>query len=239
MGARLFYYVNVRSRCIGQIYLFWLDLFMTIKKIISCFLLAPFTQYFFCMPVAAAEKTVVDCDPVVHIGAQARTLQKALTALAEQYDFDLTFPIDADRAVESVDSMTLSQSLKYLTADVNTVLQHKKVEGCARPKLVAMEVLPVGENTEYVYVQPEAEDSQAVKPQAQVEAVFIDNMELYAEEVLLKQRELDKNLTAEQRREFREVKNEVRKRLEAEGLLEPGKQKNKDKNGMRFNGDRK
>lgn len=206
------------------------------KSVLSLILLSSLTSF---SAIAVEQQNAIDCDPVVHIGAQARTLQKALTALAEQYDFDLTFPIDADRAVESVDSMTLSQSLKYLTADVNTVLQHKKVEGCARAKLVAMEVLPVGENTEYVYVQPAAEVSKSVRPQKQVETVFIDNMEIYAEEVLLKQRKRDKNLTPEQRREFRKVKNQVRKRLEAVGLLEPKKQKNKDKKRMRYNGDRK
>lgn len=177
---------------------------------------------------ALADQNAIDCDPVVHLGAQATTLQKALTSLAEQYHFDLTFPVDADRPVESVDSMTLSQSLKYLTADVNTVLQHEKVEGCAKARLVAMEVLPVGENTEYVYVQPVAEVSVPAQPQA--ETVYIENMGIYAEEVLLKQRKRDKNLTPEQRKEFRKIKNEVRKRLEAEGLLEPRKQKNKRNN---------
>lgn len=213
---------------------------MAIKKIISYLLLAPFTQYFFCTPVTAAEKTVVDCDPVVHIGAQARTLQKALTALAEQYDFDLTFPVDADRVVESVDSMTLSQSLKYLTADVNTVLQHKKVEGCARAKLVAMEVLPVGENNEYVYVKPTPDLSGPAYADPQIEPhettptampipgkqipepVAIDNMEVYVEEVLLNKRERDRGLTREQRIEFREVRNRISAKLEVEGLLESG-----------------
>ena len=179
---------------------------------------------------AAESQHALDCDPVVHFGAQATTLQKALSALAEQYKFDLTFPVDADRPVESVDSMTLSQSLKYLTAEVNTVLQYGKIEGCAKARLVAMEVLPVGENTEYVYVQPAAKVSVPAQAQSQVETVNIENMELYAEEVLLKQRKRDKNLTLEQRKEFRGVRNKVRKRLEAEGLLEPKKRKNNRKN---------
>ena len=200
-----------------------------INKIFSYLFLVLSAQCLFWV-TAMADQNIIDCDPVVHIGAQATTLQKALTALAEQYNFDLTFPVDADRPIESVDSMTLSQSLKYLTADVNTVLQHKKMEGCAKAKLVTMEVLPVGENTEYVYVQPVAEVSAPVQAQPQAETVYIENMGLYAEEVLLKQRELDKNLTPEQRKEFRKTKNEARKRLEAAGLLEPGRSKNKNKN---------
>lgn len=198
------------------------------NKIVSFLILLIFLQRF--SYAAAESQNALDCDPVVHLGAQATTLQKALTSLAEKYNFDLTFPVDADRPVESVDSMTLSQSLKYLTADVNTVLQHEKLEGCAKAKLVAMEVLPVGENTEYVYVQPVAKVSASAQAQSQAETVNIENMELYAEEVFLKQRKLDKNLTLEQRKEFRGIRNKVRKRLEAEGLLEPKKRKNNRKN---------
>lgn len=196
---------------------------------------------------ALADQGVIDCDPVVHVGAQATTLQKALTGLAEQYDFDLIFPVDADRPVESVDSMTLSQSLKYLTSDVNTVLQHEKVEGCAKARLVALEVLPVGEDTEYVYVKPVAEVRQS-RPRKekkkksrekldeepdikfQAEAASSDDMGLYAEEVLLGQRKRDLNMTPEQLVEFRKAKRQARKRLEAAGLLESGRSKNKNKN---------
>lgn len=91
-----------------------------------------------------------DCDPVVKMGRQANTLQKALSALAKQHHFELNFPVNADQPVESVEGMRLSQALKYLTADVNTVLQYEKVEGCEIAKLVSMEVLPVGEGKSVV-----------------------------------------------------------------------------------------
>ena len=94
----------------------------------------------------------IDCDPVVSIDQQKNTLQKTLTVLAKKYQFELSFPMDADRSVESVDGMRLSQAVKYLSSDVNTVLQHEKLEGCELSRLVAMEVLPVGEDSEYVYV---------------------------------------------------------------------------------------
>lgn len=184
---------------------------------------------------AVAEQSAVDCDPIVYL--QATTLQKALSQLAEQYHFVLTFPVDADRPVEPVDSMSLSQAVKYLTAEVNTVLQYEKVAGCAKPQLVSLEVLPVGEDTEYVYVKPVEEAPEQVQPQIQpapapapapqqrpaAEPVHIDDMELYAEEVLLNKRKMDASLTPEQRLELNQMMQRVRTRLEAEGLLEPGR----------------
>ncbi|MDT8452690.1 MAG: hypothetical protein RQ936_08110 [Gammaproteobacteria bacterium] len=182
---------------------------------------------------AVAEQSVVDCDPIVDL--QATTLQKALSRLAEQYHFVLTFPVDADRPVESIDSMSLSQAVKYLTAEVSTVLQYEKIEGCEKAQLVSLEVLPVGEDTEYVYVKPAEEAPEQVQPQIQpapapapqrspaAEPVHIDDMELYAEEVLLNKRKMDVSLTPEQRLELNQVMQQVRARLEAEGLLEPGR----------------
>lgn len=175
----------------------------------------------------AAATAAIDCDPIVNLGVQAKTLQKALSLLAEQHHFDLTFPVDADRPVEAVDSMTLSQALKYLTADLNTVMQYEKVPGCARARLVVLEVLPVGEDTQYVYVKPAEEVPEAVQslpqsepePPSPQEPVYIDNMELYAEEVLLNKRKIDGSLAPEQRQELMEIMSQVRERLEAEGLL--------------------
>ncbi|MFC1589184.1 hypothetical protein ACFL3P_02825 [Pseudomonadota bacterium] len=190
-----------------------------------------------------------DCDPVVKLGQQANTLQLALTALARQHDFELNFAVDADRSVESVEGMRLTKALKYLTSDVNTVLQHEKIEGCEVARLVSLEVLPVGEDTEYVYVKP-ATVTQQSKPRKeknnkknkrkkareksdldiQAEAVSSDDMALYAEEVLLGQRHRDADMTPEQLAEFRKAKRKARMRLEAEGLLEPKNPKQKNKN---------
>ncbi len=183
------------------------------------------------LSAAVAEQSIAECDPIVHL--QATTLQKALSQLAEQYHFVLTFSVDADRPVEPIDSMSLSQAVKYLTTDVNTVLQYEKFEGCAKPQLVSLEVLPVGEDTDYVYVKPMEEVTEPVQPQIQpapapqrrtaAEPVQIDDMELYAEEVLLNKRKMDASLTPEQRLELNQVMQQVRARLEAEGLLEPGR----------------
>ena len=119
---------------------------------------------FFSSSVMADE--AIDCDPVVSMDQQNNTLQKTLTVLAKKYQFELSFPLDADKSVESVDGMRLSQALKYISTDVNTVLQHEKLEGCELPRLVAMEVLPVGEESEYVYVTSAGEQHHsAQKPQ--------------------------------------------------------------------------
>ena len=196
------------------------------KKLLSYLFLAMLVQCLFYGTVAA-EQGVVDCDPIVNLGVKATTLQKALSLLAERYQFDLIFPVDADRPVDSIDSMTLSQSLKYLTAEVNTIFQHEKVAGCPKGRLISLEVLPVGEDTEYVYVKPvedvpdvvQALPQPQIPPQPQDEPVQIDDLELYAEEILLNKRKMDVALAPEQRLELREVMNRVRARLEAEGLL--------------------
>ena len=170
-----------------------------------------------------------DCNPVVKFGAQTKTLQQTLSLLAKQHNFELSFSMDADKPVESIDGMRLSQALKYLTADVNTVFQHKKIEGCARARIVSVEVLPVGEQGEIIHMKSKsvADIGPLVQTQAKVEPVHIDNMELYIEDVLLKKRKREKNLSREQRKEFMKMSRQVRVRLEAEGLLEPRVQKSK------------
>lgn len=206
---------------------------MTIKNQFSLFVIL-FISCFSYAAISAVEEEVIDCDPIVHLDIQAATLQKVLTLLAEQYHFDLTFPVDADRAVESINAMTLSQSLKYLTADLNIVLQHEKVEGCEKGKLIAMEVLPVGEDTEYVYVKPAVKSNKVVqkKVKQNKKPVYIDNMDLYAEEVLLNKRNKDRGLTREQHVEFRESVARVRPRLVDQGLLKPQRV---ERNNTRFN----
>lgn len=176
---------------------------------------------------AERNESAIDCNPVVQ-GVQAKTLKKALSLLAEKYKFELIFADDMDRPVESVNSMGLSQALKYLTTGVSTVLQHEKVTGCENSKLVSMEVLPIGENSSLSHVKP----TQA----AQAGPAIIEDMALYAEEVLLKQRKPDRGMTPEQRKEYIKMKIQVRERLEAEGLIESRaerrkrKKKNKQKN---------
>ncbi len=175
-----------------------------------------------------------ECDPIVDLDTASMSLQKTLSLLAKQHQFELSFPVNADQSVESVEGMRLSQALKYLTSDVNTVLRHEKSAGCEMARLVSMEVLPVGEQGEYVHVKPQIQAKPQVQAKSKVEPVYIDNMELYVEEVLLKQRKRDKNLSPEQRKEFRLVRNQVRQRLEDEGLLEPRQMKNRKNNKQKF-----
>ena len=176
-----------------------------------------------------AGQNIKDCDPVVKLGVQTNTLQKTLSLLAKQYNFELSFPVGADKSVESVDGMRLSQALKYLTSDVNTVYQHKKVAGCTKAKLVSIEVLPVGEQGKIIHVKskPVAEISPQAQTQAKVEPVYIDDMDQYIEDVLLRKRKREKNLSLEQKKEFIKMRRQVRQRLEMEGLLEPRVQKSK------------
>ncbi|MDH5711182.1 MAG: hypothetical protein OEZ15_05910 [Gammaproteobacteria bacterium] len=216
---------------------------MMIKKLTLFFVL-----YFQCFIYVEtiAEQASEDCDPVVNLSTQAGTLRQTLTLLAKQYHFDLAFSMDADRPVELADSMTLSQSIKYLTADINTVMQHEKIKGCTRGRLTSLEVLPVGEDAEYVYVKPSNDGPDSVPVQLEQKPVllqnsqkkselgYVDNLELYAEEILLHKRKLDESLAPEQRQKFRSVMKRVRLRLEAEGVLEP-KSFNSDEIAKRMN----
>ncbi|MDH3342871.1 MAG: hypothetical protein OEM07_04020 [Gammaproteobacteria bacterium] len=172
-----------------------------------------------------------DCDPVVKLEQPVTGLQKSLSALAKQYRFELNFPVNADQSVDSVEGMRLSQAIKYLTADVNTVLQYEKIEGCEKARLISMEVLPIGEEGEYVHVasQPEVESLPQDPVQPEADPVYIDDMAQYVEDVLLNKRERDRSLSPQQQQEFSQLRRQVKARLEAEGLLEPKKSRKKDK----------
>ena len=174
-----------------------------------------------------AGQNIKDCDPVVKLGGQTNTLQKTLSLLAKQHNFELSFSVDADKSVESVDGMRLSQALKYLTTGVNTVFQHKKVVGCSKAKLVSIEVLPVGEQGKIIHVKSKPVAEVSPQTQAKVESVYIDDMDQYIEDVLLRKRKRERNLSLEQRKEFAKKRRQVRQRLEAEGLLEPRAQQSK------------
>jgi hypothetical protein len=105
---------------------------------------------------------------------------------------------------------------------MNTVLRHEKVEGCISPKLTELIVLSVGEDTEYVIVEqkpiliPQEVMSPAKKP-VPAEPFDIDDMEKYVTEVLLRERRSNvKNMTTEQKKEFKEMKQILRIELRDE-----------------------
>ena len=158
----------------------------------------------------------VACNPVIDPSSSDTTLKRTLSRLANEYDFTLSLPEALDRPIQFDKSMTLERLVKRLTADTNTVLRHKKIDGCATPVLTHLIVLPVGTQSEYPIDQ--------LPEQAPVEDyIYIDNMESFVADVLGGRKRVDLNrLTPEQREEFRIIQETQTARQAAEeSLTEP------------------
>jgi len=141
------------------------------------------------------------CNPVVDPVASDTTLLRTLSRLAEEYEFKLSLPESLDRPVNFEESMTLDRLVKHLTRDMNTILKHKKVDGCAKPVLSQLIVLPVGKESGYV-------SNQQGEQEQPVEYIYIEDMESYVTAVLegKQQAELGR-MTPEQQEEFKMVRD--------------------------------
>lgn len=179
---------------------------------------------------ATSEKGEKQCNPVVVLDAGSTTLQKALTQLANQHNFKLVFPVSVDKNIESPGEMSLSKMLHYLTADLNAIVQTGDFAGCETKRVTGIEILPVGEKTEYVYVEQQPDVVLPKKNSSNKEYIIIDDMNVYAEEVLLKKRKaMRKKMSAEQKESFKTAKRVAKKRLVEQGLLDPKRKKSKEK----------
>jgi hypothetical protein len=141
------------------------------------------------------------CNPVVDPTNSDTTLIRALSRIAEEYEFKLTVPESLDRPISFNNSMTLERLVKHLTKNMNTVLKHKKIDGCATPVLTHLIVLPVGKEG--------GSDGDPPSMQEQtVDYIYIDNMEEYVTNVLAGKQQADlERMTPEQREEFRIVRD--------------------------------
>ena len=182
---------------------------------ICCILLLAFSR-------TVEAQTADRCNPVIEPSQKNVTTGSLLADIAEKYNFTLSFPKSLDQPVEVDDSMTLDQLVKMLTKGMNTVLRHEKIEGCSNLKLSELTVMPAGDETEFINV--------VQKPTDQPVAYFyIDDMEQYVTEVLMRERKADvMKMTPEQAVEFRMVKKKLRKELKDEI-----KQSKKNKNNNR------
>ena len=161
------------------------------------------------------------CNPVVKLDSSDTTLAKALQHLAEKHQFALSFPKNLDQSVQIEDAMPLDQMIRFLTRDMNTAMQHRTIAGCASPRLAELTILPTGEESEFINVAASQEDQQPV------EYIYIENMDVYAEEVLLKKRRADiKQMSAEQQLAFKEARKRIKKQLQDEGRLNNRKKNN-------------
>ena len=163
--------------------------------------------------IASPVRAEIFCNPVVEPLASDTTLAGTLSRISEEYEFQFSLPESLDRPVGFKKSMTLERLVKHLTRDMNTVLKHKKVAGCASPVLTHLIVLPVGKETGYVSSQQSAEEQT-------VDYIYIDNMESYVTNVLNGNQRVDlRRMTPEQREEYRIVREAL--------ATEPGEEPSK------------
>jgi hypothetical protein len=141
------------------------------------------------------------CNPVVEPVSSDITLIQTLSRIADEYEFKMTIPESLDQPIRFEQSMTLERLVRHLTRNMNTVLKHTRMDGCATPVLTHLIVLPVGTETGFIEDQPPAQEQID-------EYIYIDDMELYVKNVLegKQQAELER-MTPEQREEFRIVKD--------------------------------
>lgn len=167
----------------------------------------------FSLEVAANEQGNEQCDPVVVLNADSATLKKALTQLANQNNFKLVFPVDADKEIKPRGKMPLSKMLRYLITDLSSIVQVESVTGCKTKRITGIEILVVGKETGYRDINQEM---------TQPELIVIYDMGAYAVEVLLKQRKARRNLMSiEQKKAFSIAKRAAKKRLIEQGLIKP------------------
>ena len=146
--------------------------------------------------IASPGRADIFCNPVVDPLASDTTLVRTLSRIAEEYEFKLSLPESLDQPVTFRKSMPLEKLVKHLTRNLNTVLKHKNVTGCASPVLTHLIVLPVGKETQHV-------SSQQVTEEQAIDYIYIDDMESYVANVLNGSQQLDlRRLTPEQREEY-------------------------------------
>ncbi len=160
------------------------------------------------------------CNPTVKLIKTESSIAQLLTSLAEKYNFELSFPKNLDKPIAVNEDMALDKLIKMLTSEMNTVLRHEKVEGCSSLRLVELSVIPTGDKSEFITIQ------QNVRKQPTA-YIYIDDMEKYVTEVLLKQRKAKQGkMTPQQFAEFKLMRKKLKKELKSEIELS---QKNKDK----------
>ena len=167
------------------------------------------------------------CQPVVEPPPPGTSLVDFLHDLSVRYDFSLSVPKALDDTVNIQQSMELDKLIKRLTSELNTVLLHEAVAGCATPRLSELNILSVGQDSEFL------SEGLPVDTLTRIEApepVVIEDMERYVTEVLLKKRKANKKaMTVEQLEEFKAVKKRLRVELKDE-IKQVKKDNKKNKN---------
>ena len=146
------------------------------------------------------------CNPEVRINEKQATLSQALVSLAEQNSFHLSFPSSLDRKIAVNEVMQLDKMIKYLTHDLNTLLNYEASEICDEKKLIELVVMPTGKETEFITVRPRpVHEKRLAKKQG--EGIYIEDMDAYVRDMMATNRKPEKYLmTREQIKELKAAK---------------------------------
>ena len=181
-----------------------------------------------CMILAAAPVMAQQsCNPLVRLDVTDASLAKTLATLSEEHGFGLTFPQSMDRTVSLSEQLPLNRLVEKLTRGTSTTLVYRELPGCDQPALARVDVYPEGEevtasrsgsHSEPLSMSsPQSVSAPLVvsEPQAPPEYIYIDNMEQYVEEVLLRKRRPElARMTPEQQVQYRHARKKVKAILE-------------------------
>ena len=162
-------------------------------------------------PAAGDEAGPSPCNPVVHLAVENASLQETLSGLSRDYSFSLVFPATLEQPVSLEAELPLEQLLKALTTGMSTSLVHNEDSDCGGRRLTRLVLYPVGEQGEPAPDSGMAADTEA----EEMGYIYIEDMELHVEEVLLGKRRPElQRMTPEQRAEYRDTRRRVKKIIE-------------------------
>ncbi len=168
---------------------------------------SPLLLLFFCVTETWSNDL---CNPVIVPLRNETSIAQLLSGLAQDYNFNLSFPKNLDRPIQVNESMELDRLIKMLTKGMSTVLCHEKIDGCHNMRLTELAVMPVGNKAEFINIERES-----IAPPK--EYVYIDDMEQYVTEVLMQKRKANlDNMTPEQATEFKLLRKKLREELKDE-----------------------
>lgn len=170
-----------------------------------------------CMPPGALADQAAPCNPPVRLDVDDAALSETLVRLAEAYDFALVFPDSVERHVTLHDELALDALLERLTAGISTSWIHAEEADCSGHRIVKLVVYPVGEQGKVIRGAGGAIGNAKV-PLIDRDYIYVDDMDSYARDVMLKKHGAELNrLTPEQRIEFRMSKRRLRQEMKAQG----------------------
>lgn len=155
------------------------------------------------------------CNPVVRLAVEHASLQETLSGLAREHGFSLVFPDSVDQAVSLDDELPLDELLEELTDGVSSSFIYGEDAVCGGNRLIRLVIYPVGEQGAMPAAGGMAPGSRSAAPDRDVDYLYIEDMEQYVEDVLLRKRRPElKRMTPEQRAEYRVTKQRMKKIIE-------------------------